>query len=233
MEVTIVCIGDELLAGDIADLNSTWLAKSLTDSGAIVKRIIVIPDDMVVIADEIKKACDTSDRVVVTGGLGPTHDDITRYAIARAFGLNVVRDPKGVEVVEKAIEARGRKPRPESYVMADIPEGSEVIPNPVGAAPGFIINGRVFVFPGVPSEMKAMFELVKSRFAGKRLIVDWLIVSMPESAIVKDLNEAVKMFPDVTFGSYPSTVVKIKMKSYDAERVKAAKEWLAQRLACS
>ena len=230
MEVTIVCIGDELLAGDIVDLNSTWLAKNLTDGGAIVRRIIVIPDDMGVIVEEIKKAYETSDKVVVTGGLGPTHDDITRYAIARAFDRNVVRDPKGVEVVEKAIAARGRKPMPESYVMADIPEGSAVIPNPVGAAPGFVVNGRVFVFPGVPSEMKAMFDLVRDSFAGKKLIVDWLIVHMAESAIVKDLNEAVKLFPAVTFGSYPSTVVKIKMKSYDAEQVKAAKEWLAQRL---
>jgi hypothetical protein len=71
---------------------------------------------------------------------------------------------------------------------------------------------------------------VRSSFAGKKLIVDWLIVQMPESAIVKDLNEAVKMFPEVTFGSYPSTVVKIKMKSYDEGQVRAAKEWLAQRL---
>ncbi len=230
MEVTIVCIGDELLAGDIADLNSTWLAKNLTDGGAIVKRIIVIPDDMGIIVDEIKKAYETSDKVVVTGGLGPTHDDITRYAIARAFDRKVIRDPKGVEVVEKAIAARGRKPMQESYVMADIPEGSTVIQNPVGAAPGFIINERIFVFPGVPSEMKAMFDLVRNSFAGKKLIVDWLIVQMAESAIVKDLNEAVKMFPAVTFGSYPSTVLRIKMKSYDAEQVKAAKEWLAKRL---
>ncbi len=230
MEVTIVCIGDELLAGDIADLNSTWLAKNLTDGGAIVRRIIVIPDDMGVIVDEIKKAYEASDKVVVTGGLGPTHDDITRYAIARAFDRKVIRDPKGVEVVEKAIAARGRKPMQESYVMADIPEGSVVIQNPVGAAPGFIVNGRVFVFPGVPSEMKAMFDLVRNSFVGKKLIVDWLIVQMSESAIVKDLNEAVKMFPEVTFGSYPSTVLRIKMKSYDAEQVKAAKEWLAQRL---
>lgn len=230
MEVTILCIGDELLAGDIADLNSTWLAKNLTDGGAIVRRIIVIPDDMGVIVDEIKKAYETSDKVVVTGGLGPTHDDITRYAIARAFGRNVVRDPRGVEVLENAIAKRGRKPMAESYVMADIPEGSEVIQNPVGAAPGFIVNGRVYVFPGVPSEMKAMFDLVRSSFAGKKLIVDWLIVQMPESAIVKDLNEAVRMFPEVTFGSYPSTVVKIKMKSYDEGQVRAAKEWLAQRL---
>jgi molybdopterin-biosynthesis enzyme MoeA-like protein len=71
---------------------------------------------------------------------------------------------------------------------------------------------------------------VRSSFAGQKLIVDWLVVQMAESAIVKDLNEAVRMFPAVTFGSYPSTVLRIKMKSYDAEQVKAAKEWLAQRL---
>lgn len=230
MQVTIVCIGDELLAGDIVDLNSTWLAKNLTEEGSVVRRILVIPDDVEVIACEVKNAYDLSDQVVVTGGLGPTHDDVTRYGIASAFGLKIIRDQKAIEVVEKAIARHGRKPRPESYIMADVPEGSEVIPNPVGAAAGFIVNGRVFIFPGVPAEMKAMFELVRHRFADKKLIVDWLIVKRPESELVKDLNEAVKKFPAVAFGSYPSDVVKIKMKSYDQGQIKAAKEWLSSRL---
>ena len=100
----------------------------------------------------------------------------------------------------------------------------------MGAAPGFIINDMVYVFPGVPSEMKAMFELVKDKFKGPKLLVDWLITKRPESDIVLDLNEAVKMFPTVAFGSYPSQVVKIKMKSYDAGQLSAAKEWLSQRI---
>jgi len=78
--------------------------------------------------------------------------------------------------------------------------------------------------------MKAMFELVKDQFKGPGLLVDWLITNRPESAIVADLNEAVRLFPEVTFGSYPSGVVKIKMKSYDAGRLQAAKEWLAGRI---
>ena len=165
--------------------------------------------------------------VIITGGLGPTHDDVTRQAVADAFGLKLVRDPEAVKVVEASAARHGRPaPRPQSYVMADIPEGSEVILNPVGAAPGFIIDGRVFTFPGVPSEMKAMFELVKGRFEGKKLFVDWLITRRPESDIVPALNEAVKKFPEVTFGSYPSDVVKIKMKSYDQPQIKLAKEWL-------
>ena len=114
--------------------------------------------------------------------------------------------------------------------MADIPAGSTVIPNPVGAAPGFIINNRVYVFPGVPSEMKAMFGLVKEQFKGLRLLVDWLVTTRPESEIVPDLNEAVKRFPTVAFGSYPSGAVKIKMKSYDPGQLAAAKEWLSQRI---
>lgn len=229
MDAIIICIGDELLSGDIADLNSTWLAKNLTEQGTVVKRILVIPDIVEVIANEVKEA--KTDMVVITGGLGPTHDDVTREGIALAYHLKQVRDPAAVKVVEASAIRHGRpEPRPQSLVMADIPEGSEVILNPVGAAPGFIIDGRIFTFPGVPSEMKAMFELVRDRFSGQKLIVDWLITRRGESEIVPALNEAVKSFPDVTFGSYPSDVVKIKMKSYDAEQITSAKEWLAQRI---
>lgn len=228
MDATIICIGDEILSGDITDLNSTWLAKRLTDLGTVVKRIEVIPDDVAVIAANIKAA--STAFIIITGGLGPTHDDVTREAVALAFDRKLVRDPEGVKVVEASAARRGREPRPQSYVMADIPEGSEVIPNPVGAAPGFIINGSVFTFPGVPAEMKAMFDLVQDRFRGRKLIVEWLVTPRPESDIVPALNEAVKKFPAVTFGSYPSGVVKLKMKSYDEGQVKAAKEWLAQHI---
>ncbi len=226
MDAVIICIGDEILSGDITDLNSTWLAKNLTDLGTVVKRIEVIPDDVAVIIEAVRNT--KNDKVLITGGLGPTHDDVTRQAVADAFGLKLARDPEAVKVVEASAARRGRPaPGPRSLVMADIPEGSEVIPNPVGAAPGFIIEARVFTFPGVPSEMKAMFELVKDRFEGKKLFVDWLITRRPESDIVPALNEAVKKFPAVVFGSYPSDVVKIKMKSYDQGQLNMAKEWLA------
>ncbi len=228
MDAVILCIGDELLSGDIADLNSTWLAKGLTDLGTVVKKIEVIPDDVDVIADAVRKT--KADILVITGGLGPTHDDVTRQAVAAAFGLKLVRDPEAAKVVEASAARRGKAPGPQSYIMADVPEGSVVIPNPVGAAPGLIIDGRVYVFPGVPSEMKAMFELVKDKFKGPCLLVDWLITRRSESDIVPDLNDAVKKFPAVAFGSYPSGVVKVKMKSYDAGQLAAAREWLAQRL---
>ncbi len=228
MDAVVVCIGDELLSGDIADLNSTWLAKNLTELGTVVKRLEVVPDDVDVIVQTLKGI--KADKVIVTGGLGPTHDDVTRQAVALAFGRHLIRDPEAVKVVEASAARHGRSPLPQSYNMADIPENTTVIPNPVGAAPGFIVEGRVYTFPGVPSEMKAMFDLVKDQFCGPKLLVDWLIVRKPESAIVNDLNEAVRLFPEVTFGSYPSGVVKIKMKSYDASRLKAAKEWLSKRL---
>jgi molybdenum cofactor synthesis domain-containing protein len=228
MDAVILCIGDEILSGDITDLNSTWLAKKLTELGTVVRRIEVIPDDVDVIVSTIKNA--TADKVVITGGLGPTHDDVTRQAVARAYGRELSRDPEAVKVVEASAARHHHAPRPQSYLMADIPAGATIIPNPVGAAPGFIIDGRVYTFPGVPSEMKAMFELVIDQFRGPKLTVDWLIVRRPESDLVLDLNEAVKKFPEVVFGSYPSDVVRIKMKSYDPERLKAAKDWLTGRL---
>lgn len=228
MDAVIICIGDELLSGDIADLNSTWLAKNLTDLGSVVRRIEVIPDDIGVIVQTLKGV--KADKVIVTGGLGPTHDDVTRQAVALAFGRKLFRDPEAVRVVEAYAARYNRSPMPQSYNMADIPENTTVIPNPVGAAPGFIVEGRVYTFPGVPSEMKAMFELVKDHFKGPKLLVEWLISKKPESALVNDLNEAVRLFPEVTFGSYPSGIVKIKMKSYDEGRLRAAKEWLEARI---
>ncbi|WP_424356975.1 competence/damage-inducible protein A [Methanocella sp. MCL-LM] len=224
MDVTIICIGDELLTGDVEDLNSTWLARQLAETGALLKRIVTIPDDVDVIVSEIKQAA--TEKVIITGGLGPTHDDITRYAVAKAAGVSLYRDPDAVKIVEKK---RGRLVEA-AYVMADIPEKAAVIDNPVGTAPGFIIAGRIYVLPGVPSEMKAMFNLVRDQFKGPRLTVDWVITQRPESDIVPTLNEAVKKFPTIAFGSYPSGVVKIKMKSYDAEAVRQAKGWLTNHL---
>ncbi len=228
MDAVIVCVGDELLSGDVADLNSTWLAGRLTELGTSVKRIEVIPDDAEEIAATVKSL--RADKVLITGGLGPTHDDVTRQAIAMAFGRRLIRSEEAVRVVEAAAARRHATPRPGSYAMAEIPEGAAVIPNPEGAAPGFIIDGRVYVFPGVPVEMKAMFELVKDDFRGRKLLVDWLVTTRPESDIVPALNEAVRLFPDVSFGSYPSDVVKVKMRSYDAGRLRMAKEWLMGRI---
>ncbi len=224
MDAVVICVGDELLTGDIEDCNSTWLARQLFDLGTDLKNISVIPDVADVIAAEIRGA--RADIVIVTGGLGPTHDDVTRYGVAKAAGVSVVRSEEGIKVVER----KGRKLAPAAYVMADIPEGAEIIPNPVGAAPGFIIDGRIFVFPGVPSELKAMFPLVADRFKGRKMVVEWLVTKQKESDIVLPLNEAVSLFPQVSFGSYPSDVVKIKMKSRDSEAVMKAKEWLAARI---
>ncbi|OPY28559.1 MAG: competence damage-inducible protein A [Methanocella sp. PtaU1.Bin125] len=224
MDAIVICVGDELLTGDIQDLNSTWLARQLFDLGVDLKRITVIPDVPDVIAAELTDA--RADVVIVTGGLGPTHDDVTRQGVARAAGVPLARS----EEARKVVEARCRNPAPAAYVMADIPEGAEVVPNPAGAAPGFVVDGRIFVFPGVPSELKAMFPLVAGRFKGDKMVVEWLITKRKESDIVAPLNEAVGLFPQVSFGSYPSDVVKIKMKSRDREAVMQAKDWLAARI---
>jgi len=224
VDAIVICVGDELLTGDIEDCNSTWLARQLFELGVDLKKIMVVPDLPDIIAAELTNA--RADAIIVTGGLGPTHDDVTRYGVAKAAGVPLVRSEEGVKVVER----RGRKPAPAAYVMADIPEGAEVIPNPVGAAPGFVVDGRIFVFPGVPSELKAMFPLVADRFKGGKMVVEWLVTTRNESDIVVPLNEAVGRFPQVSFGSYPSDVVKIKMKSRDAEAVMQAKEWLAPRI---
>lgn len=223
MDATIICIGDELLTGDINDLNSTWLARNLAEAGTVLKKIVVIPDIIDTIADEIANT--HTDRVIITGGIGPTHDDVTRFGVAKAAGVQLVRMPDAVSIAE-----RRHKLPPEAYVMADLPEGSVIIDNPVGNAPGFIVENRIYVFPGVPAELKAMFLLVKNDFSGQKMYVDWLISRKDEAEIVTVLNEAVHKFPGVAFGSYPSEIVKIKMKSYNPEEIRRAKDWLSTRI---
>lgn len=228
MDAVIICIGDELLTGDIEDRNSSWLARQLFERGVDLKKIMVIPDVTEIIASEIRNA--SADAIIITGGLGPTHDDVTREAVAKAAGVPLVRCEEAAKALEQRAQSRGRKLEPASYVMADIPQGSEWIPNPAGAAAGFIVDRHIFVFPGVPAELMAMFPLVSDRFHGKKMVVEWIITKRGESSIVGALNEAVRMFPSVQFGSYPSDVVKIKMKSRDADAVAKAKEWLAPRI---
>ena len=228
---TIINIGDELLRGDIADTNSSWLAKRLFSQGVAVKKIIVVGDDKVEICEAIKSS--NSDFVFVIGGLGPTHDDVTREGVAKAVGKSLTRN----EVAKRTLTAK--------YgltgillKMADMPTGSEVIDNPVGAAPGFMVD-NVIAMPGVPEELRGMFEPIALSFRDDDAIMveEWILTDKPEHEILDILNEAVRRFTDVTIGSYPYMAgdeqtykVRIKLISRDTATIKHAKMWLEARL---
>ena len=167
--VEIVCVGNELLIGKTLNTNAHWLAKRITALGLLVNRITVVGDEVKKIAKALREAIHRKPKfIITTGGLGPTFDDKTLEGVAEAFGSRLKVDEKALKMVEEkyvkyASEMRREKFEltPARVKMATIPEGAESLPNPVGTAPAIKIREddvTVFVLPGVPSEMEAIFE---------------------------------------------------------------------------
>ena len=217
MEFIVISVGNEILSGDINNTNATYMAKKLTKLGHRVRKIITIPDDVNVIAEEVREASGEADFVLVTGGLGATHDDVTAEGIARAFGRELV-------VNKEVYEWLSKLSRNEEAVkkISSVPEGSEIIWNDVGAAPAFIVE-NVAVMPGVPAEMENTFEKILEKFERKSYYEDTMRVEDFEVRIVDKLNKVVEQFPDVQIGSYPkSGYVLVKFSGNDSRRVREA-----------
>lgn len=166
MRAEIIAIGDEIITGQRLDTNSQWLAERLTELGVEVAFHSTIGDNLADNVAVFKTAIDRVDVVVATGGLGPTADDLTRQAIADAVGVGLVRDEASLEYIRQLFERRGRQMPERNAVQADFPAGAVAIPNEHGTAPGVAIRverpGRgpcdVFALPGVPAEMKPMWQ---------------------------------------------------------------------------
>jgi molybdenum cofactor synthesis domain-containing protein len=226
MQAAIVTVGDELLTGDTTDTNASWLAGELTDRGVAVERITTVPDRESDIARVVNEYRAAYDAVIVTGGVGPTHDDVTMAGVAAATG-------RDLELNEEALEwltTHG------GYAADDLDEGTTALPagarvlhNEVGVAPGCVIEG-VYVMPGVPVEMKAMFESVAAEFAGERDHVRFVETTEPESELL-DRLAAVREEFEVTVGSYPGETVRVKFSGADEETVETAAAWLRERVA--
>jgi molybdenum cofactor synthesis domain-containing protein len=228
----IITIGDELLSGDVVDTNAVWLARRLERCGVHVQLFVTLPDAVERIAGYVRNASAEADVVLVTGGLGGTPDDVTREGIAAAFGVGQEQVP---EVAERL---RDRFPHDPDYAVrwAELPEGSRPLENPLGGAPGFVV-GNVYVFPGLPSEMEAMFAVIEDEFRGAAPIGSWRrSYRTTESRIVAVLKQAGEQHPTVRIGSYPSFdagggEVEIVLKSSDSEALEAASAWLQEALA--
>jgi molybdenum cofactor synthesis domain-containing protein len=227
----IITIGDELLSGDVVDTNAVWLAKRLERAGVHVRLLATLPDEVDRIASFVRNAAAEADVVLVTGGLGGTPDDVTREGIAAAF------DVGQEQVSDVAERLRERFPHDPDYAVrwAELPEGSRPLENPLGGAPGFVL-GNVYVFPGLPSEMEAMFAEIEGEFRGERPIGSWRrSYRTTESRIVGVLEEAGEQHPTVRVGSYPSFgagggEVEIVLKSSDHAALEAASVWLERAL---
>ena len=227
----ILTIGNEVVSGDVANTNATFLAQRLEALGVRVLLTAAVPDEVDAIGDFVRREASRVDTLIVTGGLGGTPDDITREALAAAFGV-----PQE-EVPELADDLRSRFPRHPDYAArwAQLPAGSEPLQNPHGGAPGFRI-ANVWVLPGLPSEMEAMFDAYADEFRGERPIASWRrAYATRESDIVHLLTGATVRWPKVKVGSYPRFLpagpeVEIVLKSSDAAALAEAVAWLEPQL---
>lgn len=225
----LIIIGNEILSGRTRDANLQFLGENLNALGIRLMEGRVIPDVEATIIANVNDARARFDYVFTTGGIGPTHDDITSACIAKAFGRKLIRHPDA----EKLLLAH-YKPEdvtPERMKMADVPEGSILLDNPVSRAPGFQVD-NVFVLPGVPRIMQAMFDLFKHRLAGGAEMLSKSIASYtPEGKIAARLMALQNEYPALEIGSYPfsrdgrhgSTIV---IRGTDADDIADAAEKL-------
>lgn len=161
----VLSVGDELLSGDVVDTNAAWLDAQLGARGWTVVEHRTVGDDVEAIADAVRALAARHARVVVTGGLGPTEDDLTIQAVAKAAGVALEYRPEVYARIRARFEARGRPLRPGHRRQAELPVGARLFDNPLGTAPGFALTlagSEVFVLPGVPTEMRALFETMQA-----------------------------------------------------------------------
>ncbi len=194
-------IGDEILSGRTADLNINFLAKNLTELGIILKEVRVVGDFENEIIEAICALKNKYDYVFTSGGIGPTHDDITSLAIAKAFNQKLILNRKAQEILfqfygkDNVNEARLK--------MAMVPEFASLLDNPVSSAPGFFIE-NVFVLAGVPKIFQAMFYCCKTKLKyGNKVFSKEIIINLTESIIAKDLTNLQNEYPNLSIGSYP------------------------------
>ncbi|WP_265110585.1 competence/damage-inducible protein A [Halosolutus halophilus] len=224
MNVAVVTVGDELLAGRTADTNSTWLCERLAERGVGVERITTVPDRVADIARVVNEYRAAYDAVIVTGGLGPTHDDVTMEGVAAALG----RDLEEHEAALAWLEENGYSRADLTEGTTELPAGARALHNEAGVAPGAVIEG-VYVLPGVPEEMKTMFETIAPEFAGEPTYREEVVAAEPESALLDRIAQLRREF-DVSVGSYPGESVRISIESTDETTAAAAAAWLRDRV---
>lgn len=223
----VLTIGNELVSGDVADTNAPWLARRLEQLGLAVKLVASAPDEIEAVAELVRREAARLDVVVVTGGLGGTPDDLTREALAHAFGVEQEEAP------EVAADLRARFTRDPEYAArwALLPAGSRPLANPLGGAPGFALE-NVYVLPGLPAEMRAMFDTIADELRRGEPIGSWRrVYRTRESVLAPVLVQAGEQYPGVLLGSYPSfhphgSEVEIVVKSSDEAALAAAVAWL-------
>jgi molybdenum cofactor synthesis domain-containing protein len=225
----LLVIGDEILSGRTKDKNIGYVAEYLTALGIDLMEVRVVGDDEAVIVAAVNDLRARFDYVFTTGGIGPTHDDITAECVAKAFGVKIDYDPRAVKIMRDRLATTGAELNEARMRMTRIPDGAELVHNKVSAAPGFWL-GNVIVMAGVPSIMQVMLDEVAPKLkTGVRILSETVRGDVREGDIGTPLGEIAKAHPDVSIGSYPffdenrGANTNIVIRGRDAGKLAAAK----------
>ena len=235
----LLVIGDEILSGRTKDKNIGFIAEYLTAIGIDLKEVRVVPDEEREIVAALNALRSRYTYVFTTGGIGPTHDDITADAVAKAFGVPIDYHPRAVEILTARLAHTGGAMNEARMRMTRVPKGGELVLNNVSAAPGFRI-GNVIVMAGIPQVMQAMLEYVTPQLkTGAKMLSESVRADCREGDIGTELGAVAKANPDVIIGSYPfmdenrAANAHVVMRSRDPQRlaaVKAAVEAMLKRV---
>ena len=202
-DAAVVIIGNEILSGRTQDLNSNYLAKKLSLAGIKLLEVRIIPDDEKVIVSTVNLLRVKYSYIFTSGGIGPTHDDITAESIAKAFGVSLKINEAAVKILATNYSRGALDLTPARLRMARVPEGATLIDNPISKAPGFKID-NVFVLAGIPKIFQGMVRsLLPTLNGGDPILSVSVIISKVESEIAEDLTKIAEKFEDVSIGSYP------------------------------
>ncbi len=226
----LLIIGDEILSGRTVDKNINFLAVGLSEIGINLREVRVVPDieeEIIFALNEIRKKFDY---IFTSGGIGPTHDDITAESVAKAFADKLVKNNEAEEIL---IHHYGKENVNEARLkMAFVPSRASLLDNPVSSAPGFRIE-NVFVMAGVPKIFQAMFAAAKKELiGGAKIKAQELKVSLTESIIAKDFSDLQKKYPQVVMGSYPfDGGTSLVFRSYDYDALAKSQKEMIEILA--
>jgi molybdenum cofactor synthesis domain-containing protein len=231
----LVVIGDEILSGRTQDLNVAQVAQWLNEQGIRLAEVRIVPDDIGRIAETVNALRSSHDYLFTTGGIGPTHDDITVDAMAAAFGVEVVVHPEARKILEDYYRDRPGGLTDARVRMARVPDGAELIPNPYSGAPGVKI-GNVYILAGVPNIAASMLEALTGKLEGGRPMVSVTVGARAAESDVADLlRETEDSNPGVAIGSYPFFKdgrhgANFVIRSEDADLARRTGDELATRL---
>jgi molybdenum cofactor synthesis domain-containing protein len=227
----IILVGNEILSGKIGDANAAYLCRELRELGVDVRRIAVIPDEVGLIAEEVGAQSRAYDVVFTSGGVGPTHDDVTIEGVAQALGTRAVRHAVLVEILERYY---GDRVSEAHLKMAEVPEGAELVSGGTLRFPT-ILARNVYVLPGVPEIFRQKFEAIRERFREAPIHLKNVFVRMGEGTLADHLNRLLDDFPQLLLGSYPEFSnpeyrVKVTLESRDRAYLDRALAELLGRL---